>query len=288
MSFMTVVGKIFVCPECEKTVAVDYVGGPLATQIGDMAVAQQLEYSEHLGQPNTDPYEEGFYLYDFGVCGACYENLASAKDRKRYEQIFHLLGKIEAERSQAIDAVSDVAVDAIKSVALGLTLLDISKAIGSPVDARLGDKHATVDKKRRQISGFVQDYSNRIHPYILEKAFADGPVRQIVEQYREETKHSISQLSSLLDITQGKSYVQKHTNAAENLNAYIISNETVRYPVDDAIDEVFYYPIEYDVSELMHFLAIRPEDSGISVNLLIDKKQLCGIMERLTMSEQAH
>lgn len=288
MSFMLVAGKIFRCTECQKAVQVEYEGGALVTQIGDMAVSRQLEYSEQLGQPSADPYKEGFYLYDFGVCGSCYENLASAEDRERYGQIFHLISTIEAERSQAIEAVSDVAADAIKSVALGLTLLDISKAIDSPVDARLGDKHATVGKKRRQITGFVQDYSNRIQPYILEKAFADGPIRQIVEQYREETTSSISQLSSLLDVTQGKSFLQKHTNATESLNDYIISRYMVRYPVDDAIDEVFYYAVRYDVRKLMQFLAIRPEDSGVSVHLLIDKKQLCEIMERLTMSEQAH
>lgn len=286
MSFMLVTGKIFRCAECQKTVQVDYEGGPLETQIGDMAVSRQLEYSEHFGQPSADPYEEGFYLYDLGACQECYEKLVSADDKERYAQIFDLISTIEAERSQAIDAVSDVAADAIKSVALGLTLLDISKAIGSPVDARLGDKHATVGKKRRQIRGFVQDYSNRIQPYILEKAFADGPIRQIMEQYREETKHSISQLSSLLDLTIGKSFVEKHTNATESLNDYIISRYTVRYPVDDAIDEVFYYPVKYDVPKLMQFLAIRPKDSGISVHLLIDKKQLCEIMERLTMPAQ--
>lgn len=285
---MLVAGKIFVCPECQKTVQVDYEGGALVTQIGDMEVMRQLEYSEQLGQPNADPDEEGFYLYDFGVCGACYENLASAENRERYEQILHLLDKIEAERSQAIEAISLIAEDAIRSVAANLTLEDISAAIGRPVDATLGDKHATAAKKQRLITGFVQDYSNRIKPYILNKAFAEGHIKQRMKQYREETKHSISQLSSLLDITQGKSFVQKHTNAAENLNAYIISNETVRYPVDDAIDEVFYYPIEYDVPELMQFLAIRPEDSGISVHLLIDKKQFCEMMERLTMPEQAH
>lgn len=288
MSFMLVAGKIFVCVECQKAVQVEYEGGASVTQIGDMEVMRQLEYSEQLGQPSAEPYEEGFYLYDFGVCDECYGNLASTEDRERYEQIFHLLGKIETERSQAIEAISIIAADAIGSVAVNLTLQDISAAIGSPVDATLGDKHATEAKKRRLITGFVQDYSNRVEPYIQKKAFAEGRIKQSMKQYREEIKLSKSQLSSLLDMTKGKSFVQKHTNAAENLNEYIITSETVRYPVDDAIDEVFYYPVEYDVSELMQFLAIRSEDSGVSVHSQISKKQLCEIMERLTMLELDH
>lgn len=288
MSFMPVAGKIFVCAECQKKVPIDYVGGSLETQIGDMAVNRQLEYSEHLGQPSANPYEEGFYLYDIGVCGECYEKMDSPENRERYEQIFHSLDEIQAERNQALQAISFIAEDTIGSIASGLTLQDIGSAVGSPIDASFGDKHAAATKKQRMITGFVQNYSNRIQPYILEKAFAEGPIHQILEQYRGETKPLTNQLTSLLGLTQGKGYLQKHTNAAENLNDYIISDMTVREPVAGAIDEIFYYPVEYDVPELMQFLAIRPEDSEIHVHMLVGKKQLCTIIEKLTMPETAH
>ncbi len=284
MSFMLVAGKIFRCAECQKTVQVDYEGGPLETQIGDMAVSRQLEYSEHFGQPSADPYEEGFYLYDLGACQECYEKLVSADDKERYAQIFDLISKVETERGQADEAISLMADDAIGSVTLSLTLQDISKAIGASVYGTLGDKHRAATKMRRMITGFVQDHSNQIEAYILEKTFAEDPIKQILDQYRDETLQPISLLLSLLNITQGKSFQKKHTNAVENLNDYIIASTMVRYPVDDAIDEVFYYPVEYDVPNLKQYLELKACNSGISVRSQFGKKQIGEIMEKLVMS----
>jgi hypothetical protein len=286
MSFMLVTGKIFRCAECQKAVQVDYEGGPLETQIGDMAVHQQLECSEHFGQPSADPYEEGFYLYDLAACQDCYENLVSVEDKALYAQIFDLFNKIETEREQAIEAVSLMAKDTVGSVASNLTLQDISKATGTSVDDSLGDKHSTATKMRRLITGFVQDHSNQIEAYILEKAFSESPIKQIIDQYRDETMQPIGQLLSLLDINHGKSFRPKHTNAAENLNDYIITSATVRCPVDDAIDEVFYYPLEYDVPNLKQYLELKADNSGISVHPQIGKKQIGEIIESLVMPAQ--
>ena len=66
MSFLLVVGKILACEQCKSKTQIKYEGGAVSTQIGDFKVQQQLKYANEFGQPNTRPWRDGYYLYDFG------------------------------------------------------------------------------------------------------------------------------------------------------------------------------------------------------------------------------
>ena len=76
MSFLNICGKISICPECEKTVQVEYNKGRAhLTQIGDLRIEQQIELFEEKGQSKDNPNVEGYYQYDISICSNCYNSL---------------------------------------------------------------------------------------------------------------------------------------------------------------------------------------------------------------------
>lgn len=293
-STQPVTGKIYVCVECQKTVKVDYEGGSQQTEIGVKGITRQLEFSQRFGQPNADPYTQGFYLYDLGTCSDCYESFVSSEDREHYEQIFNLIEKVETKRELANHAIAPIAADAIRKVVSDLTLQDVGKAIGSRDDLPLAYKNATETEKRQMNKRIVRNQTYLVRSYALNKAFAEAPLKQILDQYRDDTKPLTSQLASLLGLTHGKTYTQKHTNAGGYLFEDLPNLRTwqfglmKRYPVDDATDEIFYYPVQYDVPGLIRRLAIGPDDYELTLSIRIDKEMVGNIMEKLTLTELQH
>ena len=77
MSFLNICGKITICPECEKTVQVEYnKGGDRLTLIGDPRTPeQQIELCKEKGQSKDNPNIEGYYQYDISICSNCYNSL---------------------------------------------------------------------------------------------------------------------------------------------------------------------------------------------------------------------
>ena len=76
MSFLNICGKISICPECEKTVQVEYnKGGAHLTQIGDLRIEQQIELCKEKGLSNDNPNIEEYYQYDILICSDCYNSL---------------------------------------------------------------------------------------------------------------------------------------------------------------------------------------------------------------------
>jgi len=83
MSWLNVRGEIYICKECESKIQVEHGGGPQMTQVGDDNVYVQHELSKRLGQPLTNPEEEGYYFYLPGSCESCF-NKSTVEHKRKY------------------------------------------------------------------------------------------------------------------------------------------------------------------------------------------------------------
>jgi len=94
MSFMLTRGKIFICQKCGHRVQVEYEGGETMTQIGDFEVMRQTQIAEELCEQQTIEGSKGFYLYDFGLCGTCYEKDIDKAMKEKSRELNRLFPKL--------------------------------------------------------------------------------------------------------------------------------------------------------------------------------------------------
>ena len=134
MSFLLVAGKIFVCQKCQKLITIEYEGGALLTQIGDENVMQQSEYSQHMKQPNSNPDEQGHFLYDIGLCTSCYHVQNSRSDQLKNEEIFEITNSITTSNEEAKAAILEVLPGLLKGIASEMTIDDVSSAVNGSID----------------------------------------------------------------------------------------------------------------------------------------------------------
>jgi len=94
MSWLLVRGKIFICENCNREIKIKYKDGAQFTQIGDINIYTQLEYSKKLGQLCKNPDEEGYYLYDFGICENCIHKILSKEAFEANMKILELIHQL--------------------------------------------------------------------------------------------------------------------------------------------------------------------------------------------------
>ncbi len=95
MSLMLVSGKQFICENCKKVVLIEYKDGAQMTQIGDDNVHKQMELSQQFGQINDNPNQDGYYLYDIGLCSDCFAAIEEdwSVKVKRGHEIYNLINE---------------------------------------------------------------------------------------------------------------------------------------------------------------------------------------------------
>jgi hypothetical protein len=283
MSFLLVSGKIFICSECNRSVKVNYKEGALPTQIGDIEITHQLELSSEIGQPNSDPNEEGYYLYDIGMCEKCYFSLIDESERKRSSEISRCIHGIITARDERINAFSSLNPTLFEDVVSKITLAEICSALSEDIASLTGDKHDSISKKQRLKKAFIHKYKSEIESYILNKCWSEPCALVIVERFNTATKA----LMKALKIAIGSNNlfcISKRTNATESLNEYITAYTTIREPLNESPNESFYFNREVDLAELLDLVKIKCESSEIP-NLPDTKQLIVSMLDHLTSTK---
>ena len=232
MSFLPVCGKIYICSECEGHTQVLYDGGAQITQIGDDNIAELLNISEEIGQPNTDPDNDGYFLFDIIICSNCYEEI-NHETRKTMENIHSRTNHLISERAELVNTLSD---DFIEINANNIESMDINSVceIFPDITSEIGDKRDSPKKQKGKINKFVRSDKNKniVKKAILEKIFRKPSTNDIISSYNTQVEDYIEFMSQLnSDVL---FYVHKRNiRDSENLNNYIQSPETTRNPSSD-------------------------------------------------------
>jgi hypothetical protein len=251
MSFMIVCGKLFVCNKCEKVVRVEYEGGAQFTQIGDLNVMEQEHFSEALGQLNNEPDEQGYYLYDFGLCDKCFDTKINRDYKRKSEAIFRISDELAVKRQENLDDINGYLPDLFSRAASGLSSEDIGSAIGQQFDPAFGDKHATATKRDRLLNDFMHKHRNALVEYCVRKVWTDPRIiSAIVTRYAETTQPMLTELKTLV-ADPPPMYFEKTTDKTENLNDWIIAETTSRQPALYSSRETFYSDMEIDFDVLL-------------------------------------
>lgn len=261
MSSMPVKGKRFVCSECRKMVQIEYEGGVKMTQVGDMEVYRQMQLSEYFGT-QSEPY-----LYDIGLCSQCYERSPYKKDEERIIEIIELIDRLYAERKRSLEEIS--ALVEPKAIASVWEVESIKNILGERLETIFGDKHMAKSKRKRQVEDLLRRKRSDIANALIADAFRDGRVAEIVADYEVRIEENLRELERLLK--EGEIVIKvKRTDEPENLNSYIVTQDTIRYPVEGSAKEYFFFEVELDSSQIFEDLKMNEE--SFSMEYTIDLK----------------
>ncbi len=244
MSFTVVGGKIFICEKCKGRLHIDYKGGAGMTQIGDFEVVHQQQIAQELGEQQVID-ERGFYLYNFGLCASCYEKFVPETLREksnRFNEFFSQLNMLYEDTYKKIDEYFPKAIEQVES---NLTWDDISKAVGGLDEDELEDKRQHKGKRRSPLKTFIHSYEEVLDHYIINSVLKIPKIDLIMKQYKADSREILRKMIELLK-SGNTFYFSKITDTPENLNEYIISNTSVRVPVEGSVSESFYYEMELD------------------------------------------
>ena len=273
MSFLNVVGKIYRCSECQKSIRIEYQDGARLTQIGDWNVTSQLELSKKLGQPNDNPDENGYYLYDIRICIDCFNKQNGVLDNDKLETIGQINNDLLERREKTVADIEELTPGILDDIISPLTLTDVENIIGGSVDPSFGDKHATPKKRKRLINEFLDQHRDKFAEFFRRKAWQESDIQQIVKGYNALAEPAMKKLKKLIP-TDTPFYIAKHTNAAENLNDLICYEHTIRKPVDESPDHVFVF--EQEIDEEMLFDDFKLTSSALP--MAIYKKLMANML----------
>jgi hypothetical protein len=271
MSFLLVTGKIFSCDLCKKVIQVEYEMGPSLTQIGDMNIIQQMEYSKNLGQPNESPETNGYYLYDFGICEVCYKEQIYSKDPQLEEIKQMLINKYQnliSQKEACLIYISTFLSENFERRIKTFIFDDVESFLGERFDHDLGDKYAKPKKKRGLWNQyFQQKIRDKVIPYLANSALKDSKVSKIVENHNQSSENSwVEQKDMFSENLVTIFFSNGCISMGENLNDYIEAESTVRFPVKDTPKANFYHQVEFDFDNDEDIFLISQEDLIGSLN----------------------
>lgn len=255
MSFMIVSGKTFICQICENSLRVEYEGGPLMTQIGDFEVMQQQDIARELGDQNEN---DGFYLYDFGICASCYEKEVDKSLKEKSVQINELLTKLNNLSALLEEAFVKTLPKVESSITWNKIVEDFNLA-----DDILVDNRQNKGKRNTPLKKFIRNYSDDLESYIIKKVLKTPELESLVKHYKEQFKLIMSNIDKLIK-KNNLLYFGKMTNDAENLNPYILTDTSVRTPIDESPSEMFYYKSQLDIELVREQYSFRENNFYLS------------------------
>jgi len=264
---MLVSGKRFVCTECNHTVEVHYEGGTLMTQIGDFEVMRQMQIQEELS-------DEGAYLYDFGLCTVCYEQNLPQELKDRVVQIDLLIDKLGEHYNTVREKIAKHFEELLTKVEENLSFEDLSEITGGLNLETFIDTRQHKGKRRSPLKDFLREYSEEIEHAMLQKVWREVSIHSVTRQYTQETHNIFKQLNDILSMDNSY-YYHKDTDNTENLNDYIMTDTSVRVPVEGSASERFYYETSFDCKEIMRAYWISPTDYSLP------KGMVTSVVERI-------
>ena len=272
MSFMVVGGKTFICRECGHRVSVDYKSGAMMTQIGDFEVMRQQEIAEELNEQQK-PDERGFYIYDFGLCTSCYEKTALKPQRVRNNKLNELFEQLDILHASSTEDINIAFTEALEQVKKNLTRDDISNAVGGLDDNILEDNRQHKGKRKSPMKSFVHTNSEELERYILKKVWKIDKIKLTVEQYKEASNKILDEMMKHLEKSKVY-YLSKRVDTSENLNEFIVTDTSIRVPVEGSSSETYYYEME------INFGAVRKNYRLKASNLYLEKGILTLMVEK--------
>ncbi len=257
MSFMLTRGKIFICQKCGHRVQVEYEGGETMTQIGDFEVMRQTQIAEELCEQQTIESSKGFYLYDFGLCGTCYEKDIDKAMKEKSRELNRLFPKLDVLYGRAYQTLNEKFEQALGDVEAHISWDEISKVAGGYIKDSF-DKPFQ-GKRDNPIRIFMRTYGESLEKLIINKIFTDNTFSTTLEAYKVHSKEILKKIIGLHK-TDNKFYMVKKTDFTENLNEFIVTDTSVRIPIKNSISESFYYHVEMDCRELLKNYRIDKSD----------------------------
>ncbi len=270
MSFLLVSGKQFICSSCEKVVRIEYKNSPMQTQVGDFKAMHHMELSQQYGQINSNPNEEGYYLYDFGLCSDCFAKEVNDEVRKKSDRIVYIYDKLAEIHDTYSQNINKSIPDTAKEI---MANINPETFCNSKMYTIMKNKHILASKKEKQIKSIIRYSYYDIQADILKKVFQHSSIKEILVNYSAKSKKYKKELKQLIQ-DNNTIFISKRTDAVENLNDYIESDLSVRYPEDDSIQEIFYYEVELNLSEVLTSFKMNYKD----FNYEVDKDEITKIV----------
>jgi len=239
MSMMLVAGKIFHCIDCGESVRIEYTDGAKITQVGDPVVDQQSALIEHYGQPVSDPEQTGYYLCDEVVCASCY-----AKNNHDGQAAEAILAAIER-----FDQVVLQVADSVRAAIANPTLDDLVEFIGKPGFDELSGHSMLPARKQRKLNELFQIWhcTDRFIETRIDEALAAMPKPWHDEEVQQLVEHIADQIGG----TDLPVFTRWSIQDAENINPYIQSEFTVRFPESNTPAIEVYRPRVIHLDDVM-------------------------------------
>jgi hypothetical protein len=248
MSFMFVKGKVYICEKCGYRLYVDYIGGSLYVHISDIEIMRQLEIAKELNEQQSQ--EDGFYLYDIGICQNCYDKLDEIVKTNSIKFI-ELISKVEEKHNQTYSILEKEIENFVKEAPNILKWEDISKAIERDVNIEeLIDRRPIKSKKRSPIRRFIHQNAHQLSNYIIDYFLNTPNTIEILDNYKNSLAPILDEIKKIIKETP-TIYISKLTNVPENLNPVMVTDMSVRVPVENTKEELFYYPIEVNFDRIV-------------------------------------
>lgn len=284
MSFMYVKGKIYHCLNCKKSIKVQYM--PILindtpthlTQIGDDNIIFWYKLNEKYGQPpeeeDVSP-ESPVFLHDEGFCKGCVENIIR-KNKKLIElqNKYNRFADIYKKASELLDSyskeINPLISDLLDSFVNNMVFYDLKEIDDEIFSQTLREKDfLTKRKKRALLHEFFKKVENKIPEYMKKIVLRNENVRYFISQYEQYSKELLEELYELSSTITGEVYIRKDIYSPENLNNYIITDMTVRIPINPKQDiEYFFYPANITEQDLKYCISNLHSDALLSFDVL--------------------
>jgi hypothetical protein len=283
---MNVKGKKFHCTTCQSVVAVDYTGGTQPTQVSDPVIWRQNEVRTALGIQD----DEDHYLHTVGLCEACAEKRFAevGDDATPFEVIERLEAAVDALHESASkhgSALSKIYEEALHRCLHTLTLKDLEEVAPEAFAQTFKSKLYRLTNKRPQlIEEFLRAAKMPMDQTIDGLLDKDQELGRALASFKSEIARSQSACIEAINQCRPWWYGVHKMSAPENLNPYIQTEDTVRWPIDGTPDKLFIFEHETDkkgISDHVNYLAdaqrFKPGSETISKMVLAKVKLLADL-----------
>lgn len=253
MSFMVIRGKAYHCNTCEKEVKVEYQGGAQLTQIGDEYFQMQQELNKKYNNEAYEGDKEGYYFHIEGlICQECFDKSFRVKgDSNILKEQNHVadIGEIIDTYKEEIDNMVD---DILPDILSSIEFENLRYVNEENYDEAVTSKAFQVPSKRAKlIEEFIDENSEEVNDHIITKLRGHRDVMDLNNRYKEEVLEIRRSLLKLHEEMKEGFFQEHSVNEVDNLNPYLVNENTTKYPVESDLDYNFFSgPYELNISNL--------------------------------------
>lgn len=266
MSFMNVRGKVYRCTRCSEHFHVEYEGGVALAQVSDEVISEQIAYTEELGQAGS--HEHGLYLYDLIICEPCHAHWVA--ENPLFDETGRKLMFLAERHEESLNQAARDLEASLRSV----SRQELFNVLGQAVIAELSAKSMLPSRKRRRINELFQKWH-------VAEGLVKTKAKAALANLRASGPLAIDELRKLAAKVSGNDlpFFQMHeTWKAENLNPFIITEDTVRTPLPTTPHRTVFRELYVDLRAL--------RSARLNISAVIDRIE-GGPRERLKAAAMA-